>query len=166
MKNQYAFTLFEILTVLALLAIIGRIAVPALQDFLERNQQQAIFNQIVRAVHNARSHAVTQRVTVELCGSRDGLSCHSDWSHGWLLREVKNDTPIAVTLLSPDRQHLQWKGVKPEIQFNSNGISSLGNGRFYGCYKEKISWQLILNRQGRLRVGSQQENSAHNANCS
>lgn len=165
MKNQYAFTLFEILIVLALLAIIGRIAVPALQDFLERNQQQAIFNQIVRAVHNARSHAVTQRVTVELCGSRDGLSCHSDWSHGWLLREANNKTPIAVTLLNPDRQRFQWSGFNQGIRFQSNGVSSISNGRFYGCYKEKISWQLILNRQGRLRVGSQQENSEKNTNC-
>lgn len=165
MKNQHGFTLLELLIVLALLAILGHIAVPALEDLLERNQQQVAFNQITRALQNARAYAITHRVTVELCGSRDGLSCHSDWSHGWLLREVNNEI-LTVTLLNNPRQRLQWKGVKPEIQFNSNGLSSISNGRFYSCYKGKISWQLILNRQGRLRVGSQQDNSANNANCS
>ena len=76
MKYQRAFTLVEMFIVLAILAIVAQVAVPALQDFLERNQQQALYHQVARAVNQARAHAVTHRVQVELCGSRDGINCH------------------------------------------------------------------------------------------
>lgn len=165
MQTQSAFTLIEMMIVLALLSILGFIAVPALQDFIESNRRQALYHQIIRAVHNARTHAVTQRVSVELCGSRDGVSCHSDWSQGWLLREVQHTTPLVVTQLKTDRQRIQWKGFRNKIQFHSNGISPTGNGRFYSCYKQQISWQLILNRQGRLRKASSAENTAEQARC-
>lgn len=70
MYSQRAFTLVEIFIVLALLAILAQLAVPALQDFLERNQQQALYNQIARAVNQARSHAVTHRVRVNCAAAK------------------------------------------------------------------------------------------------
>ncbi len=166
MRKQRAFTLVELLIVLTLTAIVGNIAVPALQDFLERNQQQVLYQQISRALQHARSYAVTHRVSVELCGSHDGLSCNSDWSQGWLLRELTQDTPVAITLLNSDRQRLQWSGFQYKIQFHSNGTSPLSNGRFYSCDKGKISWQLILNRQGRLRAANSRDNITKTMNCS
>lgn len=165
MNTQGAFTLIELMIVVALLAILGLVAVPALQDFIERNRQQALYHQIIRAVQHARTHAITQRVKVELCGSYDGLSCHSDWSRGWLLSEVEQSTPLAVTQLKRDRQRIHWSGFRPKIQFHSNGISPTGNGRFYSCYKHAVSWQLVLNRQGRLRTASRAENTAEQARC-
>ncbi len=165
MKNQRAFTLIEMLIVIALLAILAQIAVPAFQDFIEHNQQQALSDQIARAVHHARAHAVTHRVRVELCGSRDGVSCHSDWSQGWLMREINKTSPLAITRLNTDKQRLKWSGFQTKIQFHSNGISPIGNGRFYSCHKQRISWQLILNRQGRLRTASSSENEAEATRC-
>lgn len=165
MNYQRAFTLVEMFIVLALLAILAQVAVPAFQEFLERNQQQVLYGQIARAVNHARAHAVTQRVRVELCGTLDGVSCNKDWSQGWLLRELEQAEPLTVTKLKTDRRRLQWSGFQPKIQFHSNGISPIGNGRFYSCYKQKISWQLILNRQGRLRATSTIENTEEAARC-
>ena len=165
MSNQRAFTLVEMLIVLALMAILAQIALPAFQDFIERNRQQALSDQVARAVNHARLYAVTQRVRVELCGSRDGIVCHSDWSHGWLLREVDQAQPVAITQLKTDQRRLQWSGFQPKIQFHASGISPNSNGRFYSCHKQRISWQLILNRQGRLRSASPSENEAAIARC-
>lgn len=166
MSSQRAFTIVELLIVLALAAIVGNIAVPALQDFLERNQQQGLYHQISRALQHARSYSVTHRVSVELCGSSDGLSCNSNWSHGWLLREINKESAIAVTMLNSDSKRLQWKGFNQTIQFHSTGISPVGNGRFYSCYKNKVSWQLVINRQGRLRTAPSSENITEAALCS
>lgn len=166
MKNQRAFTLIEMLIVVALLAILAQIAVPAFQDFVERNKQQALADQVARAVQHARAYAVTHRVRVELCGSRDGVSCHSDWSQGWLLREINQTSPLAITRLNTDKQRLKWSGFQTKIQFHGNGISPISNGRFYSCHKQRISWQLILNRQGRLRAANNSENEAEAARCS
>jgi type IV fimbrial biogenesis protein FimT len=166
MSYQRAFTLIELCIVLALLAILAQIAVPSFQDFLERNQQQALQDQLARAVQHARMHAITHRTRVELCGSIDGVNCHSDWSQGWLFREVKQIAPLSVTRLAPDKKRLNWSGFQTKIQFTSNGSSPIGNGRFYSCHKQHISWQLILNRQGRLRTASSSENEAEAARCS
>lgn len=166
MSYQRAFTLIEMCIVLAILAILAQIAVPAFHDFIERNQQQALYNQVARAVNHARAHAVTHRIRVELCGTLDGLSCDKDWSQGWLLREINQPLPIAVTQLKTDRRRLQWSGFQAKIQFHSNGISPTGNGRFFSCYKQEISWQLILNRQGRLRSASSAENAEQVTRCS
>ncbi len=166
MQAQRAFTLIEMFIVLALLSILGQIAVPALQDFLERNQQQALYEQITRAVYNARLHAVTHRIAVELCGSSDGATCDNKWAHGWLLRESKQTHPVAVTQLNSQHARLHWDGFRPSIRFNSNGISPVGNGRFYSCYKHSIQWQLVLNRQGRLRTTNATENNAQAHRCS
>lgn len=165
MQIQRAFTLIEMLIVLALLAILGRIAVPALQSLLERNQQQALSDQVARAVYNARAYAISQGVAVELCGSQDGLNCTDDWSHGWLLREINHTEPLLVTQLSSTGQTLHWSGFQPYISFHSNGISPTGNGRFYSCTHHSLSWQLILNRQGRLRTASHTENTRDSARC-
>lgn len=166
MRTQHAFTLVELLIVLTLVAITGNIAIPALQDFLERNQQQVLYHQISRALQHARSYAVTHRVSVELCASNDGLSCTSDWSHGWLLRELNQKSTIAVTLLHIDQQRLQSNKSEQKIIFHSNGTSPRGNGRFYSCYKGKVSWQLVINRQGRLRTEPDSENITEAALCS
>lgn len=165
MQHQRAFTLVELCIVLVLLAILAQVALPSMQDFIERNQQQALYNQIARAVQNARTYAVTHRVRVELCGSGDGLSCDHDWAQGWLLRESSQLTPVSVTQLNTEQRRLQWSGFQSSIKFHSNGISPMGNGRFYSCYKQEISWQLILNRQGRLRTASTTENIAELARC-
>lgn len=165
MQQQRAFTLVELLIVLTLLAILAQFALPTMHDFIQRNQQHALSNQIARALHNARAYAVTHRVGVELCGSQDGLSCVSDWSQGWLLREINQSTPVAVTQLNTQQPRLQWSGFQSTIKFHSNGISPIGNGRFYSCDQQDISWQLILNRQGRLRSASTAENAAEQARC-
>ena len=165
-ENQRAFTLMEMFIVLAALAILAQIAVPAFHDFIERNQQQVLSDQIARAVQQARTHAVTHRTRVELCGTRDGITCHSDWSQGWLIRELKHPAVLHITQLDPDKKRLKWSGFQNKIHFHSNGISPTGNGRFYSCHKQRISWQLILNRQGRLRTASHSENDAEAARCS
>ncbi|HKM36258.1 MAG TPA: GspH/FimT family pseudopilin [Thiopseudomonas sp.] len=164
MHVQRAFTLIEMLIVLTLLAIFAQVATPALQDFLERNRQQALFDQVSRAIYTARTYAVTHQVQVELCASSDGVTCDQDWSQGWLLHEMDQAEPIAVTQLN-HKQQLHWSGFRPRIRFNSTGISPTSNGRFYSCSKQEISWQLILNRQGRLRTANSTENSAQIARC-
>lgn len=164
MQAQRAFTLIELLIVLTLLAIFAQMATPALQDFLDRNRQQALFDQVTRAIYNARTYAVTHGVSVELCASSDGITCSQNWSHGWLLREIDQAEPIAITQLN-HKQQLHWSGFRPRIYFQRTGLSPTSNGRFYSCSKQEISWQLILNRQGRLRTASSAENNAQIARC-
>jgi len=158
-KDQ-GFTVIELLITLALLAIVANTAVPALENFIVRNRQQALMEQVQVVLHNARAEAVLQRRTLEICGSNDGQTCSANWSDGWLVRSADNQL-LQVTQLSSN-DGLRWQGFQESIRFRDNGTSPTGNGRFYQCHKQTVTWQLILSRQGRLRRGTLAENS--NAN--
>lgn len=160
MINQdQGFTLVELMITLALLAIVANIAVPAFDGLIVRNRQQALMEQVEKTLNNARADAVLKRRTVEICGSNNGENCSANWSDGWLVRA--SDKILHLTQL-PTHDNLRWSGFQQSIRFRENGSTPTGNGRFYECHKQKVAWQLILNRQGRLRQGTPAENSSAN----
>lgn len=156
--QDQGFTLVELLITVSLLAIITSIAVPALGDLIAFSRQQALLTQVQDAVQKARTKAVMHRQAVVLCGTGDGTTCTRDWSRGWLTMMEESAEVLTVTQLAADE--LRWSGFGDQrVRFNENGTSR-NNGRFYQCYKQRIAWQLILSRQGRLKLG----NAAENAN--
>ncbi len=167
--RQRGITLVELLVIVAILAIAAQIAIPAWQQFMENNRSQAVMHSIERAVHQARALAVTRRVSVELCGSSDGQQCSTNWSQGWILRpRAQGSTqppPEQITGLDAGRLKLQWAGFQQNIVFHANGFSTASNGRFFMCREGAIDWQLVLNRQGRLRRASVQENREQDHRC-
>lgn len=84
--RQQGVTLIELLIVIALLAIVAQVALPAWQTFIAKNRSLALQHSVERAVQLARAQAITRRVSIELCGSSNGISCSSNWSGGWLMR--------------------------------------------------------------------------------
>lgn len=156
--QDQGFTLVELLITLVLLAILANIAVPAFDGLITRNRQQALLEQVETILNNARADAVLKRRTVEICGSPNGQTCSANWASGWLVRTL-DDQVLQLTQL-PDQDDLRWSGFQQSIRFRDNGSSPTGNGRFYQCDKDEVAWQLILNRQGRLRQGTPAENKA------
>lgn len=153
------FTLIELMISLSLMTIVITMAVPAISDLIARNRQNALLGQVQTALQNARATAVLQRKSVVLCGSSDASTCTSSWANGWLTKTSATDEVLTVTQL-PHADELRWSGFGQSIRFHDNGTNPASNGRFYQCHKEKIAWQLILNRQGRLRIGTPAENAS------
>ena len=158
-NRDQGFTLNELMITLALLAIAANIAVPAFDGLITRNRQQALMEQVEKTLNDARADAVLKRRTVEICGSSNGESCSANWGDGWLVRT--SDKVLQLNQL-PTHDNLRWSGFQQSIRFRDNGSSPTGNGRFYECHKQKVAWQLILNRQGRLRQGTPAENNSAN----
>ncbi|MCQ4323713.1 fimbrial biogenesis protein FimT [Stutzerimonas stutzeri] len=161
-RNQ-GFTLIELISTLSILAIVISIAVPAFNELIERNRQQALMHEIQSVLHNARAQAVMQRRTIEICGSDDGQDCSASWADGWLVRTASGQI-LQLTQL-PSRDALRWYGFGQSIRFHDNGTSPTGNGRFYQCHKGQVAWQLVLSRQGRLRQGTPTENASKASLC-
>lgn len=165
-KYQAGLTLAELLIVVALLAILAQLGVPAWQEFIAKTRSQTLKHSLERSIHQARATAVTRRIRTQLCGRSAANECHADWSSGWLILEVSPDAlPVQVTELAGAGPKLQWAGFQKSIVFHPTGLSSTGNGRFFVCRKQKIDWQLVLNRQGRLRRASEQENRQEDHRC-
>ena len=166
MKNQEnAFTLPELLIVIVLLSVLTSTALPSFAQFIEHNQQQAVFYQLRSAIHEARTRAVQERRRIELCASSDGKTCQGQWSEGWIIRGTASRELLSVNSQKPGSNPVRWSGFSTTIKFLPNGTSPLSNGRFYQCRKGKPAWQIIISRQGRARVATAADNGAESARC-
>lgn len=165
MNRNQGFTLIELIITLSILTIAISMAVPAMVDLVARNQQQALRMQVQDTLQKARVRAVLYRQPVVLCGSEDTLSCSGNWTNGWIAQEEASQQILHVIQLAT-ADELRWIGFgDQQIRFYENGTSPWSNGRFYQCYKQRIAWQLILSRQGRLRQGTAEENESKAALC-
>lgn len=163
-RNQ-GFTLIEMTITLSILVLLISIAVPAVSELIEKNRHQALREALWTALQSARATAVIRRETIDVCGSKSGTSCSSDWTGGWLVRSVSKGRILSATQL-PANSELRWKGLGHSVRFLSNGATPMSNGTFYQCNKQRSVWQLKLSRQGRLRLATESENNRDSSLCS
>ncbi|MFM9915486.1 MAG: GspH/FimT family pseudopilin [Rhizobacter sp.] len=105
------FTLIEMMTVVALIAIIGALAAPDLRAFVVRNKVAGVSNEFSAALQQARSLAVSRNSCVSLCvaSSNNAATCMANdvddvnfLATGWLIFQnpgcdaAKTDPAAAV----------------------------------------------------------------------
>jgi type II secretory pathway pseudopilin PulG len=105
-KNSFrmAWTLLEMLIVLTLIAVFSVLIFPAAQTWQQQLVQRASLSLLLRSCEEARSHAMTQRLTTWLllqhsCSRKDSFA---------LLQETENNT---TTLIS------SWKELPTDVHF-------------------------------------------------
>lgn len=150
---QRAFTLVELMITLALLAILATVAVPAFAELIARNRQLALQDEMLAALNYTRAQAVLSNSVVELCGSGNGSSCQTDWSQGWIIRQA-SDGKVLRFSQQASGSSLRWRGFRQHVDFAGNGIGFASNGSFFECDQQKLAWLIVLNRQGRARIGN------------
>lgn len=149
-RNQSAFTVFELLTCIALLAIVLAIAVPAMAQMVQNHRDTALRHQLTALLQSARAQAIMQKHVRTVCGSNDGINCTGHWGHNWLL--VSHNNELIQQVQVPQSSAICWNGFNKNIKYHSNGTSPTSNGRFAVCRNGVSKGTLVLNRQGRLRV--------------
>ena len=158
-------TIIELMLVIALLALVLNLALPNLQEFLDKNRSLAIKHQLERTLLQARSLAVTRREKLQLCGSLDMQNCHTNWSSGWIIRRLSDQQNLFTSQLLNPQYQLKWDGFQKNIVFEPSGIGLTTNGRFYLCRNKQVDWQIVLNRQGRVRNATESENRQQDSKC-
>ena len=84
-------TLIELMVAIAVMAIVITLGIPAFADFLAANRMSAAANDVVSALHLARSEALKRQATVTMCASEDPAADNPDCSaaatpaSGWLI---------------------------------------------------------------------------------
>lgn len=166
LRAHSAFSLLELLITLVLISIGLSMAIPTYSALKQKSEHVALRDQLHASLNHARLQAVLRRTTVGLCGSPDGLTCRNDWSQGWRIYLLNNpEQNLHIQQIGAPSATIRWAGFDKQLRFHSNGTSPTSNGRFFQCKGEKIAWQLVINRQGRVRQASRAENQEEAHRC-
>ena len=87
MKKHTGFTLIELMITLFIVGILLTVGVPSLKTFMQGNQLIASTNELISALHVARSEAIKLNSRVSICESSDGANCSAtgSWRNGWIV---------------------------------------------------------------------------------
>lgn len=89
-KRMPGFTLLELMVVLVIVGLLLGLGVPAMGNFISSSRMTSAANDVVGALHLARSEAMKRRVPVSFCTSADALvadpACaDSELLQGWIV---------------------------------------------------------------------------------
>jgi type IV fimbrial biogenesis protein FimT len=120
MRKQTAkgFTLLELMTALAILAILLSVGVPSFVQMIRNNRITAQANEMVSALNYARSESVKRGIPVSVCSSTDGATCAASttWNTGWIVFTDGNGANGTVNPAMPVESGDQVLQVWPAVQ--------------------------------------------------
>lgn len=165
------FTLVELLVVLAVGAILLAIAVPGYAFLVNGSKLTAVTNDLVSALHLARSEAIKRGKRVTVCKTSNAMaaipSCDTTarWNDGWLVfvdggtKGVidSSDTLLLVRGDISNEASITTSNFSNFISYLSTGVSQgsneLANGTIRICVAGTRR-DIIINTTGRPRLSS------------
>lgn len=103
-KCARGFSLIELMTTTALLALLGAMAMPSLENLINGNRLANASNEMLAFLNAARLEAVTHHTRVDLCRSADGEHCSADAPSlaGWMAYRPEGDGIEVVAAIRMD----------------------------------------------------------------
>ncbi len=167
MYRERGFTLIELMTILAVAAVLFTVATPALQLFVNNSRQTSAVNDFVSSLHIARNTAITTNARVTMCASEGGLDCEAvAWNDGWIVftdqnsnRQVDAGESIVGTSTGNDDLAIQSGQFPSFLMYRPSGramtVAVTGNvGQFTICDRRGVDHAkaVILDLSGRPRI--------------
>lgn len=142
-------TLIELLTVIAIVAILAAIGVPSFQETVVRNRTAAQSNEFLSALNFTRSEAIKRGHSVTLCRSINATTCATagGWENGWLAFSDPNgngtmdtgETSIRVWAALGSGFTLKGNtGVAGTIRYDARGMAQ-NTGHLLMCKSDQIN---------------------------
>lgn len=163
-SRNNGFTVLELLTALAVIAVLTVLAAPSFVDLLTRINVQSSLHTMSTSLALARIDAVTRGQPATLCPSTGGHACSggTDWSSGWILYRDPNrkDQPQSpadiIEMVQPIHGSLAMhtSAGRQRIRFHPSGWAPGSNLRLRICSRasDKLLGSIIVSNAGRPRV--------------
>jgi len=125
------FTLVELMTVIAILAVLMAIALPGFQSSFRSNRVATTTNELMASVSLARTEAIRSTGHGALCTSADGKACGGDWNSGWIVWTDSNDNGAVdgtehVVRYVQSHPKVTITGATTALAFDNRGRSNAG----------------------------------------
>ena len=165
MPRQRAFTLVELLIVLAIVALALAVAIPAYSQSREAVRAMSAEARLLQSLQQTLQRAALTGQRAVLCPSADGQQCRTspDWSGGWIAfldedgnREHALGEPLILAEAAlPGDVRLRSTLGRTRLVFLGNGGNVGSNVSFTLCDGRGAAHAraLILANDGRLRHG-------------
>jgi type IV fimbrial biogenesis protein FimT len=162
---ERGFSLIEQIMVVAIMATLLAVAIPAMSHLLTRSYLQTAQTDLIAAIQHARATAATTGKVTLLCPSQDQRHCRGDnhWESGWLLAyDLDRDS-------QPDDDKVLYSGTsyngkltilgnagRKFVRFQPDGSAGGSNITLILCPREATDKALsvIVSNSGRVRGGT------------
>lgn len=118
LRPSKGFTLVELMTAVAVMAILSAIAYPSFESTLRSNRMATTSNELIAGLSLARSEAIKNTRGGGICASTDGTDCDgAAWTDGWMVwgdlnRNGSYDDGDTI---------LRYTEARPKLQSPDNG---------------------------------------------
>lgn len=150
LHTRRGFTIIELLVVLAIITILGSLAVPRLERSLTLIRSRSVLDRVASGLFQARMLAVRDGRTAEMRLEADENGCIRRYS---IARRDESD-PVRVTDLAAETRHLclvhSRSPATPMVRFNSRGMVLGGNSTF-SFTQHDVSGRLVISIAGRVQ---------------
>ena len=167
--RESAFSLYEVIVCLIVLSILSVIAIPGFQQLIASQRITGAVNDLVTALHLARSEAIKRKEQAVLCPSVNGQLCLSPvagstaWDTGYLLFIDRNgnhamdadETIVRIFDASEDLTIRSTAG-RSQVSYYPNGLTPGSNLTITFCdkYGRVKPRAVILSNYGRARTST------------
>lgn len=164
--KQLGFTIVQLVSVVAIMAILTSLAIPSISKIHTRSKATAGINWIIGAVNFSRHAAINHRVLTTLCPSSGiELVCKGKWHDGVIIFADHNadarfnGRDFLIHRMRQDNFDgtLTWRAFRNRqyLQMTQMGYTNYQNGNFTYCPLNgdaRFARQIVINMQGRARV--------------
>ncbi|WP_019604853.1 GspH/FimT family pseudopilin [Teredinibacter turnerae] len=168
--HQNGFTLANLLTSLAIIAIVFTFAIPGFDSLWKKNRLRLQQSELQRVLNYTRLQAINTGSTAIICPSNDDINCSGNWQQPLIIfndinnnrsRDANEPLLRKAILIQPDRETLaiHTSGSSNLLRYKATGETSGQNGRFFYCLgdTEEYRGQIIFFRTGRSRFAHESE---------